>query len=132
LRFLAAASRDAGAGTRLNPKQARQFKQRETGSGLPGVFGTGPIHAGILFSVLTALAGWLSGGRGPAQRTSLGLATGFRSFPAALIVSVQNFDDPNGSIMVIVTNFTARNVLVPAALLLGKRHPASSSNREKS
>ena len=95
---------------------------------LLSVFGTGAIYAGILFSVLTALAGWLLGGSDPAQRMSLGLATGFRSFPAALIVSVQNFEDPDVSIMVIVTTLTALIVLVPVALLLGKRHPAALSN----
>ena len=95
---------------------------------LLSVFGTGAIYAGILFSVLTALAGWLLGGSNPAQRMSLGLAMGFRSFPAALIVSVQNFEDPEVSVMVIVTTLTALIVLVPAALLLGKRHPALVSN----
>ncbi len=95
---------------------------------LLSVFGTGAIYAGILFSVLTALAGWLLGGSDPAQRTSLGLATGFRSFPAALIVSVQNFEDPDVSVMVIVTTLIALIVLVPAALLLGKRNPAALSN----
>ncbi len=89
------------------------------------VFGTGAIYAGLLFSVLSALVGWLLGGKDAAQRTALGLGTGFRSFPAALIVSVQNFTDPNVSVMVIVITLTALVVLVPAALLLGRRKPAS-------
>ena len=88
------------------------------------VFGTGAIYAGLLFSVLSALTGWLLGGRDAAQRTVLGLGTGFRSFPAALIVSVQNFTDPNVSVMVIVTTLIGLIVLVPVALLMGKRHPA--------
>jgi BASS family bile acid:Na+ symporter len=53
------------------------------------VFGSGAIYAGLLFSVLSAFTGWLLGGRDAAKRTALGLGTGFRSFPAALIVSVQ-------------------------------------------
>ena len=89
------------------------------------VFGTGAIYAGLLFSVLTALTGWLLGGKDAAQRTALGLGTGFRSFPAALIVSVQNFTDPNVSVMVIVITLTALVVLVPAALMMGKFKPAS-------
>jgi BASS family bile acid:Na+ symporter len=92
------------------------------------VFGTGAIYAGLLFSALSALAGWLLGGRDAAQRTVLGLGTGFRSFPAALIVSVQNFTDPNVSVMVIVTTLIGLVVLVPAALLIGKRHPVALTN----
>ena len=89
------------------------------------IFGTGAIYAGLLFSVLSALTGWLLGGRDAAQRTALGLGTGFRSFPAALIVSVQNFTDPNVSVMVIVTTLTGLVVLLPAARLLGNREPAA-------
>ena len=89
------------------------------------VFGTGAIYAGLLFSILSALSGWLLGGRDAAQRTALGLGTGFRSFPAALIVSVQNFTDPNVSMMVIVTTLSALVILVPAALLMGKHRPAT-------
>ena len=84
------------------------------------IFGTGAIYAGLLFSVLSALTGWLLGGRDAAQRTVLGLGTGFRSFPAALIVSVQNFTDPNVSVMVIVTTLVGLVVLLPAARLMGK------------
>jgi hypothetical protein len=75
--------------------------------------------------LFTALSGWLLGGREAAQRRVLGLGTGFRSFPAALIVSVQNFTDPNVSVMVIVTTLTAIVVLLPAALLMGKHEPAA-------
>jgi BASS family bile acid:Na+ symporter len=88
------------------------------------VFGTGAIYAGLLFSILSALSGWLLGGRKASQRTALVLGTGFRSFPAALIVSVQNFADPNVSIMVIVTTLAALVVLLPAAWLMGRLEPA--------
>ncbi len=84
------------------------------------IFGTDAIYAGLLFSALSAFTGWLLGGRQAAQRTALGLGIGFRSFPAALIVSVQNLTDPNVSVMVIVTTLAALVVLVPAALLMGK------------
>ncbi len=43
------------------------------------------------------------------------------SFPAALIVSTQNFTDPNVSVMVIVTTLTALIVLLPAAGLMRKQ-----------
>ncbi len=58
------------------------------------IFGTGAIAAALLFAVLSALAGWLLGGRDPAQQTVLGLGTGLRNIPAALVVSVQNFRGP--------------------------------------
>jgi BASS family bile acid:Na+ symporter len=90
------------------------------------IFGTGAILAAILFAVLAALAGRLLGGREAAQRTVLGLATGLRNIPAALIVSTQNFKDPNVSVMVIVTTLTGILILLPAARLLGKRATAIS------
>ena len=37
------------------------------------IFGTGAIAAALLFSVLSALVGWLLGGSDPAQKTVLGL-----------------------------------------------------------
>jgi BASS family bile acid:Na+ symporter len=95
------------------------------------IFGTGAIAAGMLFAVLSALAGWLLGGKDSAQRTVLGLGAGLRNVPAALVVSVQNFKDPNVAVMVIVTTLAAILILVPAARLIGKREPNKSidSNR---
>ena len=87
---------------------------------LLAVYGTGAIYAGILFSVLSALTGWLVGGRLAARRTVMSLGTGFRCFPAALIVSVQNFTDPDVTIMVIVTTLTALIALLPAAWWMAK------------
>ena len=84
------------------------------------MYGTGAIYAGILFSVLSALTGWLVGGRLAARRTVMSLGTGFRCFPAALIVSVQNFTDPDVTIMVIVTTLTALIALLPAAWWMAK------------
>ena len=89
--------------------------------GVLRIFGTGAILAAILFAVLSALAGWLFGGRNAAQRAVLGLGTGLRNIPAALIVSTQNFKDPNVSVMVIVTTLVGILLLVPAAKMIGKR-----------
>ena len=94
------------------------------------IFGTGAIAAALLFAVLSALAGWLLGGRDPAQKTVLGLGTGLRNIPAALVVSVQNFKDPNVSVMVIVTTLTGILILVPAARLIGKREPDRPSEEK--
>jgi BASS family bile acid:Na+ symporter len=89
------------------------------------VFGTGAIAAAAIFGVLSALAGWMFGGRDPSQRTVLALATALRNIPAALVVSVQNFKDPNVSVMVIVTTLVGILILVPAAHFLGKRQSAA-------
>lgn len=89
--------------------------------GVLQIFGTGAILAALLFGGLTALSGWLLGGRGRARKTALGLGTGLRNVPAALIVSVQNFKDPNVTVMVIVTTLFGIIALVPAAILIGKK-----------
>ena len=103
--------------------------------GVLRIFGTGAIAAAILFAVLSALAGWLLGGRDPAQKTVLGLGTGLRNVPAALVVSVQNFKDPNVSVMVIVTTLIGILILVPAARWIGKRRvrcaAAKQSHRQQ-
>ena len=91
--------------------------------GVLRIFGTGGILAALLFAVLSALAGWLLAGRDAAQRTVLGLGTGLRNVPVALIVSVQNFKDPNVSVMIIVTTLTGIILLLPAARLMGKSQP---------
>ena len=94
------------------------------------IFGTGAIAAAMLFAVLSALAGWLLGGKDTAQRTVLGLGAGLRNIPAALVVSVQNFKDPNVSVMVIVTTLTGILILVPAARLIGRRDPGALSGNK--
>ena len=90
---------------------------------LLSVFGTGAICAGLLFAILASPSGWLLGGQHAAQRIVLGLGTGFRSVPAALIVSIQSFADPNVSVMVIMTTLTALVLLLPAAWWIGARPP---------
>lgn len=89
--------------------------------GVLRIFGTGAILAAILFAALSALAGWFLGGKDAAQRAVLGLGTGLRNIPAALIVSTQNFKDPNVSVMVIVTTLVGILLLVPTAKMIGKR-----------
>lgn len=90
------------------------------------LIGTGAIAAAILFSFLTALAGWWLGGRNPAQKTVLCMGTGLRNIPAALVVSVQNFKNPDVPVMVLVTTVMGILLLVPTALRMGSRaKPAS-------
>lgn len=85
------------------------------------LFGTGAIAAAVLFSVLAALAGWWLGGRTTAQKSVLCMGTGLRNIPAALVVSVQNFKNPDVPVMILVTTVMGILILVPTALRLGKR-----------
>jgi BASS family bile acid:Na+ symporter len=84
---------------------------------------SGAITAALWFTALAALAGWAFGTGGVARRSALGLGAGFRNVPAALIVSLENFEDPDVSVMTIVTTFVALVVLVPAAWIAGRRKP---------
>ena len=84
---------------------------------------SGAITAALVFTLLAALAGWSFGTGGVARRSVLALGAGFRNVPVALIVTLQNFEDPDVSVMVIVTTFVALLVLVPAAWIAGRRTP---------
>jgi BASS family bile acid:Na+ symporter len=95
--------------------------------GVLRIFGTGAIFAALLFAILAAAAGWLIGGADLAQRTVLGLGTGLRNIPAALVVSVQDFKDPNVSVMVLVTTLIGILILLPAARLIGRRQVGALS-----
>jgi BASS family bile acid:Na+ symporter len=85
------------------------------------ISGSGAIGAALLFTMLSALAGWAFGTQGVAQRSVLGLGARFRNVPVALIVSLQNFEDPDVSVMIIITAFIALLALVPAAWIVGRR-----------
>ena len=98
--------------------------------GVLRIFGTGAIFAALLFAIFSAVAGWLVGGPDLAQRTVLGLGTGLRNIPAALVVSVQNFKDPNVSVMVLVTTLIGILILLPAARLIG-RHQVGTLSESK-
>jgi BASS family bile acid:Na+ symporter len=89
--------------------------------GVLRIFGSGAILAALLFALLSSAAGWLLAGKDPSRGTELGLATGLRNLPAALVVSVQNFKDPDVSLMVLITTLTGILTLVPAARVLGNR-----------
>lgn len=93
--------------------------------GVLRIFGTGAILGAVLFALLSSLAGWLLAGKDVPRRTALGLATGLRNLPAALVVAVQNFKDPEVPLMVLVTTLAGILILVPAARVIGKRLPRS-------
>lgn len=89
------------------------------------LIGTRAIAAALLFSLLTALTGWILGGRKASRKTVLCMGTGLRNIPAALVVSVQDFPDPQVPVMVLVTTLIAMILLFPTALSLGKRSKPS-------
>jgi BASS family bile acid:Na+ symporter len=97
--------------------------------GLLRLFGSGALLAALLFALLCPLAGWRLGGRDPERRTALGLATGLRNIPAALVVAVQQFKDPGVPLMLVVTTLAGILVLIPAARRAGKRRSATANRQ---
>ena len=55
------------------------------------------------------------------------LQDGFRNIPAAFMVGVQDFKDPNVSVMVLVTTLIGILILLPAARLIGRRQGGALS-----
>lgn len=94
------------------------------------IFGTTAIAAGLLFSVLTAITGWLLGGRSRDHRIVLGLGTSIRNIPAALLVGAQNFDEPAVLVMILATTLTGTFLLAPAAWLIGKTPGPSEADSQ--
>src|SRR5262245_16226350 len=92
------------------------------------LFGTGVIFAGLIFVVLSVLAGWLFGGRDREIRCALGLGTGLRNVGAALLIGAKNFDDPRVNVMVVVTALVGLFILLPAASVFGRHTQMATSS----
>jgi predicted Na+-dependent transporter len=84
------------------------------------LFHTGAIAAGLLFSLLTALTGWLLGGKNHDHRIVLALGTSIRNIPAALLVGARNFDAPEVLVMILATTLSGSFLLAPAARFVGR------------
>ena len=82
---------------------------------------TRAIPAAVLFVVVSFGAGYLLGGPASEARQVLGFGTAARNIPAALLIGGQNFDDPNVSIMVILVALLSLILLVPPAVVFGRR-----------
>lgn len=76
--------------------------------------GSGASAAAILFVALTCLAGYLLGGSREETKRVLGLGTGQRNIPAALVVATGNFTDPQVTLMLIVATFAGLLPLLAA------------------
>jgi BASS family bile acid:Na+ symporter len=88
------------------------------------LFGTRGILASIIFLLFGAAVGWLLGGPGSDTKGVLSLGTAQRNIAAALVVSGQNFDDPNVLVIVVVVAVVGLMILMPLARVLGARNPA--------
>lgn len=95
------------------------------------LFGTRGIFASVLFLAAGAGIGWVLGGPGPGTRGVLSLGTAQRNIAAALVVSGNNFEDPNVVVMVVVVAVVGLLILMPLARVLGSRvaEPRVSSAR---
>ena len=90
------------------------------------------ILAGILFIVVSLVAGFLLGMLGSSEggiRSVMGLGTAQRNISAALVVGAQNFD-PSVITYLMVIAVIGLVVLMPAAGELGKRAAAASEEAQ--
>jgi BASS family bile acid:Na+ symporter len=92
-----------------------------------GTLGSGAILAGVLFVLLSLVAGYALGGPAPGTRSVLGLGTGQRNVAAALLIATQNYSDvPGVAVMLLVTTLAGLVVLLLAARWWA-RHPSVAS-----
>jgi BASS family bile acid:Na+ symporter len=85
------------------------------------LFGTRGILATILFLCGGAGIGWLLGGPGAGTRGVMALGTAQRNVAAALAVGAQNFNDPQGLVMIVVVAVLGLLILMPLARILGSK-----------
>jgi BASS family bile acid:Na+ symporter len=93
-----------------------------------GVFGTGAIASGLLFTIGAYGVGWLVGAFGDSVRDDVGLITAQRNFSAALVVAADSFSDDRILVMVVVLSLLSFVVLIPGAKWLGKRQAHAEPN----
>jgi len=88
---------------------------------------TSALPAALLFAALTAACGWLVPASAE-RRAVLGLGTGLRNFPAALILATQCFPEPDVAVMILVTTLTGIVLLLPAAWWTARRAAQAASD----
>jgi bile acid:Na+ symporter, BASS family len=94
-------------------------------SELLSVIGSGAILAALLYFVGVFVISWLFGGKRPERRGVLSLATASRNFGAALVPASSSFDDPQVSVMVIVSGIVCLIVTAGASSFVRRRVDAS-------
>jgi predicted Na+-dependent transporter len=98
-----------------------------------GLVGSLGILAGIIFIVLSLVAGYLLGMVGSSDgaiRSVMGLGTAQRNISAALVVAAQNFDT-NVITYLMVIAVIGLVILMPAAGELGKRAKAAGGDEQQ-
>ena len=97
-------------------------------SNIISLIGSRGFLALILFVVGSLLIGMLMGGRDPAVRSVLGLATAQRNLAAAVLVTTLNFSGTMTLPFVLVASIILPLILIPTAKRLGGRVPAVASD----
>ncbi|MCO5190469.1 MAG: bile acid:sodium symporter [Anaerolineae bacterium] len=95
-------------------------------SNIIGFIGTRGILALLLFIVGGLVIGLIFGGRDPAVRNVMTLATPMRNISAAIVVTAQNFSGTDTLPFVLVGGILLLLVLLPAGRILGSRAAATT------
>lgn len=83
---------------------------------LIGTIGSGAIFVAMVFVACSLATGYALGGPSPATRSVLGVGTGQRNIPAALLIATQNYpNDPGVVVMLLVTALAGLIPIVLAA-----------------
>ena len=90
-------------------------------SNILNLIGSNGLLALLLFIAASLAIGLLLGGRDPAIRGTMGLATPLRNLSAAILVSVQNFSGSDTLSFVLVAAILMLLILLPTAKLLSRR-----------
>lgn len=91
---------------------------------LLGILGTGAILAALLFLAGNLILGYLLGGPERDTRVVVGLGTAQRNVAAAMLITVQNFAEPEVLIMVLTGALLMLVINSLVASEFGKRHQA--------
>ena len=94
---------------------------------LLSLLGTGSILAVLLFIAVTLVAGYSLGGPVRDTRVVTGLGTAQRNIAAAMLITVQNFSDPQVLIMVLAGAALMLVINSLVAAELGKRAKAANN-----
>jgi BASS family bile acid:Na+ symporter len=86
------------------------------------VIGTGAIASIVVLVGAAVLAGYLLGGKEKENKQVLALGTGQRNLAAAMVIAVQNFENPIVMTMVIVAGVVGVVILFITAGEFGRRN----------
>jgi BASS family bile acid:Na+ symporter len=91
--------------------------------------GFSAILAGTTLLLISLACGFVLGGRPSDKSIVLAFGTAQRDISAALVVSIENFSDPNIVVMLIVVALLGVCIQIPIAVALGRR---AAENRMRS